>query len=83
MELLFGLFEAVDCCAVCADLFLLVIDLAAYKKSSTNRGSRRAAKKAGEQLPPRDIWSWAVIILTMSVVALGAMILIGWLVQNM
>ena len=44
-------------------VFNLVGDVAAYRTSRTNRRERAEAKKKGETLPPRDIWSWLFLIL--------------------
>jgi len=67
----------------CVEVFLSLFDGFALVKSAPNRRVRRTAKKAGAKPPPRDRWSWAAIILTTLVVVLGAVIVIGCIVQNM
>ena len=82
MEILFEFLAelGVSCCT---EGFLGLLEVFAAVKSHPNRRVRRAARRAGERLPARDIWSWVLIIVTMSLVALGAMIIVGWLVQNL
>ena len=72
MEILIAILEAV---AGVADVTCFVADIYAWFRGRENRVARREARRAGEVVPPRDRWSWWVIVLTTSVMVLTAYLL--------
>ena len=78
MEFLFLTFEAL---LGMIDLIALSIDVYSWFKGRKNRIDRRAARKTGLPIPPRDRWNRRVIILTIVVALLTAALLIWTLLK--
>jgi len=73
VELIFAILEAV---VGVVDVTCFVADIYAWFRGRENRIARRDARRAGEIVPPRDRWSWRVIILTSIVIVLTTYLLV-------
>jgi hypothetical protein len=78
MELILMIIEGF---VILLDLLVGGADVYAWFKGAENRRERRAARAAGNAVPPKDKWNRRVLILSAFVVALTAGLILWWWVK--
>ena len=60
------------------DIVGWIVDGVAWFRSRGNRKDRRQARHLGEQPPPRNAWSWVLLVLTPVLIMLTLFLLWRW-----
>lgn len=73
------LFELCGCFLEGTNALVGLGEAIAWLFSTPNRTARREAKKTGHEVPPRDGWTWAFLILLPIFVLLTGLILVKYI----
>ena len=81
LDLLIAAPDAFCCFLELIELVAGLLEAVAFRQSRDSRRARRAAKREGVPLPPRDRWHQWFLILTVFVVLLGLLLAPRWIVR--